>query len=181
MTTKNRVKYTIQGLDYTAAEVKNKLKEILNKTPVNPEVEGADLKFVLEAFKTARYYDEKAKGMSIVKVVRKKAENVSKNDETLSEPPCNYLEISGSSFKNKKKNKKKSKKKSKKEEITTSSSKEDIADEPWKSCILSFSEAQKHFCFYHTPGSTPYQKLMPPSSRRNQRRLPFRAVQPRYG
>lgn len=77
MTTKNRVKYTIQGLDYTAAEVKNKLKEILNKTPVNPEVEGADLKFVLEAFKTARYYDEKAKGMSIVKVVRKKAERYS--------------------------------------------------------------------------------------------------------
>ena len=115
------------------------------------------------------------------KPCQKKAENVSKNDETLSEPPCNYLEISGSSFKNKKKNKKKSKKKSKKEEITTSSSKEDIADEPWKSCILSFSEAQKHFCFYHTPGSTPYQKLMPPSSRRNQRRLPFRAVQPRYG
>lgn len=72
--TKKRIKYTIQGLDYTAAEVKNKLKEILNKTSVNPEVEGTDLEFVLEAFKTARYYDEKAKGMSIVKVVRKKAE-----------------------------------------------------------------------------------------------------------
>ena len=50
-----------------------------------------------------------------------------------------------------------------------------------ESRIVSPSEAKKYFCFYLTPGSTPYQKLMPPSSRRNQRRLPFRAVQPRYG
>ena len=141
------------------------------------------------------FLDEKMSPMK-----RKCDKNVSKNDETLSEVPCNSLEINGGSFKNKKKNKK--------EEITTSSSKEDAAAvEPWESHIdslrheeqwkevmamrsgmgqdfirrfdevlhhfkqhvravanesriLSPSEAKKYFCFYLTPGSTPYQKLM---------------------
>ena len=143
------------------------------------------------------FLDEKMSPMK-----RKRNKNVSENDKTLSEVPCNSLETSGGSFKNKKKNK------NKKEEITTSSSKEDAAAvEPWESHIdslrheeqwkevmamrsgmgqgfirrfdevlqhfkqhvravaneshiLSPSEAKKYFCFYLTPGSTPYQKLM---------------------
>ena len=149
------------------------------------------------------FLDEKMSPMK-----RKCNKNVSVNDETLSEVPCNSLEISGGSFKNKKKNK------NKKEEITTSSSKEDVvvADDdvikqPWESHIdslrhegqwkevmamrsgmgqdfirrfdevlqhfkqhvravaneshiLSPSDAKRYFCFYLTPGSTPYQKLM---------------------
>ena len=47
------------------------------------------------------FLDEKMSPMK-----RKRNKNVSVNDETLSEVPCNSLEISGSSFKNKKKNKK---------------------------------------------------------------------------
>ena len=74
MATKERIKYTIQGQDYTETGIRNKLKEILNRPLANPEVKGTDFEFVLEAFKTARYYDEKTKGMSIVKVIRKKAE-----------------------------------------------------------------------------------------------------------
>ena len=90
---------------------------------------------------------------------RKCNKNVSENDETLSEVPCNSLEINEGSFKNKKKNK------NKKEETTTSSSKEDAADDdvikqPWESHIVLPSETKKYFCFYLTPGSTPYQKLM---------------------
>ena len=150
------------------------------------------------------FLDEKMSPMK-----RKCDKNVSENVETLSEVPCNSLEINGGSFKN---NKKKNKNKSKKEETTTSSSKEDVADDdvikqPWESHIdslrheeqwkevmamrsgmgqdfirrfdevlhhfkqhvravanesriLSPSEAKKYFCFYLTPGSTPYQKLM---------------------
>ena len=137
---------------------------------------------------------------------RKRAKVCPENEVNVSEVPCNSLEISGGSFKNKKKNK------NKKEEITTSSSKEDVADDdvikqPWESHIdslrheeqwkeimamrsgmgqdfirrfdevlqhfkqhvravanesriLSPSEAKRYFCFYLTPGSTPYQKLM---------------------
>ena len=74
MATKKQIKHTIQGQEFTETKMREKLKEILNSSPVNSEVEGTDLEFVLEAFKTARYYEEKAKGMSIVRVVRKKAE-----------------------------------------------------------------------------------------------------------
>ena len=136
------------------------------------------------------------------KNVSENAETVSENVGTLSEAPCNSLEISDGSFKNKKKNK------NKKEETTTSSSKEAAAVvEPWESYIdslrheeqwkeimamrsgmgkdfirrfddvlqhfkqhvravaneshiVSPSEARKYFCFYLTPGSTPYRKLM---------------------
>lgn len=74
MATKEQIKHTIQGQEFTETKIREKLKEILNSPFENPEVEGTDLEFVLEAFKTARYYEEKAKGMSIVRVVRKKAE-----------------------------------------------------------------------------------------------------------
>lgn len=74
MATKKQIKHTIQGQEFTETKIREKLKEILNSSPVNSEVEGTDLEFVLEAFKTARYYEEKTKGMSIVKVVRGKAE-----------------------------------------------------------------------------------------------------------
>lgn len=73
-TDKKQTKYTIQGQDYTEAGIRKKLKEILNSSFEKSEVEGTDLEFVLEAFKTARYYEEKTKGMSIVKVVRRKSE-----------------------------------------------------------------------------------------------------------
>lgn len=46
----------------------------MNTQPSTSEIQGKDLEFVLEAFKTARYYQEKTKGQSIIKVVRKKAE-----------------------------------------------------------------------------------------------------------
>lgn len=73
MATKERIKYTIQGQDYTADEIKNKLKDILKNTHLNSEVQGTDLEFVLEAFKTAPYYEEKARGQQIVKVTKRKS------------------------------------------------------------------------------------------------------------
>lgn len=69
--------HKILGSELSESKIREKLKEILNRTSENPEVEGDDLEFVIEAFKTARYYEEKTKGMSIVKVVRKKAERYS--------------------------------------------------------------------------------------------------------
>lgn len=77
MATKKQIKHTIQGQEITETKIREKLKEILNSSPVNSEVEGTDLEFVLEALKTARYYEEKTKGLPMVKVVRKKAERYS--------------------------------------------------------------------------------------------------------
>ena len=135
---------------------------------------------------------------------RKRAKVCPENDVSVSEVPCNTLEINGASFKEEKR----IEEKKKEEKTTTSSSKEDAAAvEPWESHIdslrheeqwkevmairsgmgqdfirrfdevlghfkqhvravanesriLSPSEAKKYFCFYLTPGSTPYQKLM---------------------
>ena len=86
------------------------------------------------------FLDEKMSPMK-----RKCDKNVSENVETLSEVPCNSLEINGGSFKN---NKKKNKNKSKKEETTTSSSKEDVADDdvikqPWESHIDSLRHEEQ--------------------------------------
>ena len=142
---------------------------------------------------------------------RKRAKVCQENDVSVSEVPCNSLEINDASFKEEKRIEEK-----KKEEKTTtsSSSKEDVVaadddvikqpweshidslrhEEQWKeimamrsgmgqgfirrfdevlqhfkqhvravaneSRIVSPSEAKKYFCFYLTPGSTPYQKLM---------------------
>ena len=142
---------------------------------------------------------------------RKRAKVCQENDVSVSEVPCNSLEINGASFKEDKRIEEK-----KKEEKTTtsSSSKEDVVaadddvikqpweshidslrhEEQWKeimamrsgmgqgfirrfdevlqhfkqhvravaneSHILSPSDAKRYFCFYLTPGSTPYQKLM---------------------
>ena len=142
---------------------------------------------------------------------RKRAKVCPEKDVSVSEVPCNSLEINDASFKEEKRIEEK-----KKEEKTTtsSSSKEDVAvadddvikqpweshvdslrhEEQWKeimamrsgmgqgfirrfdevlqhfkqhvravaneSRIVSPSEAKKYFCFYLTPGSTPYQKLM---------------------
>ena len=137
---------------------------------------------------------------------RKRAKVCQENDVSVSEVPCNSLEINIASFKEEKKKEEKT--------TTSSSSKEDVVvadddvikqpweshidslrhEEQWKeimamrsgmgqgfirrfdevlqhfkqhvravaneSHILSPSEAKKYFCFYLTPGSTPYQKLM---------------------
>ena len=66
--------YTIQGKQLSKHAIKKELKRILNTQSSTPEIHGNDLEFVLEAFKTARYYQEKTKGQSIVKVTKKKAE-----------------------------------------------------------------------------------------------------------
>ena len=66
--------YAIQGKQLSKHAIKTELKKILNTQSSTPEIQGNDLEFVLEAFKTARYYQEKTKGQSIVKVIRKKAE-----------------------------------------------------------------------------------------------------------
>ena len=135
---------------------------------------------------------------------RRRAKVCQENDVSVSEVPCNTLEINGASFKEEKR----IEEKKKEEKTTTSSSKEDAAAvEPWESHIdslrheeqwkevmamrsgmgqdfirrfdevlqhfkqhvravanesriVSPSEAKKYFCFYLTPGSTPYQKLM---------------------
>ena len=71
MANKKRIKYTIQGQELSATSIEEKLRNILKKTDVNSEIQGADLEFVLEAFKAAPYYEEKTKGLPIVKVVKK--------------------------------------------------------------------------------------------------------------
>lgn len=73
MSTKKQIKYTIQGQDYAATSIIEELSTILKRTRLNSEVQGADLDFVLEAFKTAPYYEEKTKGQQIVKVVKRKS------------------------------------------------------------------------------------------------------------
>ncbi|MBQ1973438.1 MAG: DUF4373 domain-containing protein [Paraprevotella sp.] len=79
------------------------------------------------------FLDEKMSPMK-----RKRNKNVSENDKTLSEVPCNTLEINGASFKEEKR----------KEETTTSSSKEDVADDdvikqPWESYIDSLRHEEQ--------------------------------------
>ena len=51
-------KYCIEGELYSANAIQKELKRILNDTPLEKEVQGKDLTFVLEAFKTATYYEE---------------------------------------------------------------------------------------------------------------------------
>ena len=46
-------KYCIEGELYSANAIQKELKRILNDTPLEKEVQGKDLTFVLEAFKTA--------------------------------------------------------------------------------------------------------------------------------
>ena len=75
MTIKERIKYTIKGQDYTATSIIEEASTILIRTRLNSEVQGADLDFILEAFKSAPYYEEKTKGQQIVKVVKKKSGN----------------------------------------------------------------------------------------------------------
>ena len=60
-------KYCIEGELYSANAIQKELKRILNDTPLEKEVQGKDLTFVLEAFKTATYYEEKTKGEAITK------------------------------------------------------------------------------------------------------------------
>ena len=77
------------------------------------------------------------------KLCSEKVESVSENVGKLSEMPCNSLETSDGSFKNKKKNKNK-KNKNKKEEMTTSSSKEAAAVvEPWERHIDSLRHEEQ--------------------------------------
>ena len=66
-------KYTILGQDYTANSIKEELRKILKRTPLNSEVQGTDLEFVLKAFSTAPYYEEKVKGLRIIKVVKRES------------------------------------------------------------------------------------------------------------
>lgn len=73
MATKEQVKYTIQGKDYTATSIIKELSNILKRTRLDSEVEESDLDFVLEAFKAAPYYEEKTRGQQIVKVVKRKS------------------------------------------------------------------------------------------------------------
>ena len=75
MAIKERIKYTIKGQDYTATSIIEEVSTILKRTRLNSEVQGADLDFILEAFKSAPYYEEKTKGQQIVKVVKKKSGN----------------------------------------------------------------------------------------------------------
>ena len=72
-------KYCIEGELYSANAIQKELKRILNDTPLEKEVQGKDLTFVLEAFKTATYYEEKTKGEAITKVIKKKVKNYSTN------------------------------------------------------------------------------------------------------
>ena len=142
---------------------------------------------------------------------RKRAKVCPENVVSVSETPCNSLEISDASFKEEKRKEEKNKEE---KTTTSSSSKEDVDDadddviiQPWESHIdslrgeeqwkeimamrsgigkefirrfddvlrhfkqhvqavanesriVSPSEAKKYFCFYLTPGSAPYQKLM---------------------
>ena len=72
------------------------------------------------------------------KPCRKNVESVPGNDVSVSEVPCNTLEINGASFKEEKR----------KEETTTSSSKEDVADDdvikqPWESHIDSLRHEEQ--------------------------------------
>lgn len=66
-------KYYISGQYLSAHAIRERLRLILKNTQLNSEVQESDLEFVREAFKTARYYEEKTKGMSIVKVVKKES------------------------------------------------------------------------------------------------------------
>lgn len=75
MTTNERIKYTIQGKVYSATSIIKQLRDILKQTQLNCEVQGADLDFILEAFKEAPYYEEKRKGQQIIKVVKRKSGN----------------------------------------------------------------------------------------------------------
>ena len=81
--------YTIQGKQLSKNAIKKELYRILNTQPSTSEIQGKDLEFVLEAFKTARYYQEKTKGQSIIKVVR---------NYTYRFPRDNLLTISSCSF-----------------------------------------------------------------------------------
>ena len=77
------------------------------------------------------------------KPCRKNVESVSENDVSVSEVPCNTLEINGASFKEEKRKEEK-----RKEETTTSSSKEDVADDdvikqPWESHIDSLRHEEQ--------------------------------------
>ena len=89
------------------------------------------------------FLDEKMASMKRKrdKNVPKNAEIVSENVGTLSEVPCNSLETSDGSFKNKNKN---NNNKKKKEETTTSSSKEAAAVvEPWERHIDSLRHEEQ--------------------------------------
>ena len=77
------------------------------------------------------------------KPCRKNVESVPENDVSVSEVPCNTLEINGASFKEEKRKEEK-----RKEETTTSSSKEDVADDdlikqPWESHIDSLRHEEQ--------------------------------------
>ena len=65
-------KYCIEGELYSANAIQKELKRILNDTPLEKEVQGKDLTFVLEAFKTATYYEEKTKRRSNNKKLSKR-------------------------------------------------------------------------------------------------------------
>ena len=74
---------------------------------------------------------------------RKRAKVCQENDVSVSEAPCNTLEINGASFKEEKRKEEK-----RKEETTTSSSKEDVADDdvikqPWESHIDSLRHEEQ--------------------------------------
>ena len=66
-------KHKILGRELSESYIKKELRRILNSVSVNSEVQGTDLDFVLEAFKAARYYEEKTRGQQIVKVVKRKS------------------------------------------------------------------------------------------------------------
>ena len=66
-------KHNILGRELSESYIKKELGRILNSVSVNSEVQGNDLDFVREAFRTAPYYEEKVKGQRIIKVVKRES------------------------------------------------------------------------------------------------------------